>query len=530
MSSFGFDGSTAFIALPAAGIVTTFPASVEAWVYVPNVTCKGAIIKLGDGTHGWGMGIGKGTANVWDTAGTTAVYLSGLFENVAWLYTTSSGTADPLTVGWNHCVMTVDSAVNSYAVLFYVNGVSFTNANPGQTPNAPSGAFGIGGYNSTRFFAGEAGGRLAYCAVYNKVLSAARVSAHYATASDATYAAAVLVDAPTGFWQLQDSSTSAPADSSGNNHPATGNGGLTASLVGPFAAAAVVAGVPRRRVALSRRKPTLAKRKLIRRRIFDGNLVLSPVPPRRKKVKPAPPKAPARRKIHPFRFSQFVVAAALAMVPPRHRARRYRLILQANRPPRRLIFPRRVIGTAATTTTSALSVINVTTATTTLVSMFARTAINTITPSMSGLSMKQAFAAVVTTTGSIVNLARKILSAANTTTATEASTQAFGYVLNVVNTTTGKVGQFLSTKIATTMTATGSVVQLLKTTIRGTVITTGALFVKALHVVLLTLVARMSTTAMTIFGLNTQLNPYGIEVTKVTSVTSITVTNVRKVF
>jgi hypothetical protein len=525
LSSFGFNGSTGYIALPAAGIVTTFPASVEAWVYIPNVTCKGAIIKLGDGTHGWGMGLGKGTANCWDNAGTSAVYLSGLFEGIAWLFTSSSGTADPLTVGWNHCAMTVDSAINSYAVTFYVNGVSFANANAGHTPNAPSGNYSIGADGgSSRFFCGEAGGRLAYCAVYNGVLSAARVSAHYAAASGAAYISAVLADTPTGFWELQDSTTGTPADSSGNNHSATGNGVLTANLLGPFD---IVAVVPKRHM-VPKFKPVIRKPRPLRRRIWDGSLVLSPVPPRHKKLKTVPKKAPAKRPFRPFRFSQFVAVAPLAMVPKRHKPLRYPLVLQATRPPRRLRFPRRVIGYNATIYTQSLAATNTTTAAVVQLLKTTLVVTNTTAGTM-GQFINRTVSATMATVGTVAQFIQQAVSATNTTTATVALQQIVGFVLGAANTTTATVGQLLTTTFAVTNTTTGQVIQSVQAKLRAINVTRASIAVQTLHTFLITLAAHVTTAALSFLSVNSIIKPYTIEITKVTSVTSITVTNVRKV-
>ena len=295
-------------------------------------------------------------------------------------------------------------------------------------------------------------------------------------------------------------------------------------------AAALLAGVPRRRRPKSKPNPLLRKRKPARRVLAGGGLiVLSPVPPRRHRpVKRILKKAPPRRKFHPFRFSQFVAAAFLAMVPPRHKPLRYPLVLHANRPPRRLRFPRRVVGYAATIYTQSLSATNTTTATVGQLLKTALVVTNTTAGTMRQF-VQRTVSATMVTVGTVAQFIQQAVSATNTTTATAAAQQTLGFLLSATNTTTATVVQ--GVKIAAfvvTNTTAGQVVQSIQKTLRATNATTASVAIKAVHTFVITLVAHMVTTAFVFAGITPVIKQYTIKVTKVTSVIGIRVTHVRK--
>jgi len=132
---------------------------------------------------------------------------------------------------WQHVVGTYDATAKTVSI--YVDGVlkagpvAATGGN-GFAPNLIRN-FRIGGstFNGTLgSYAGNRGfdGWVDEVAFYYGVLGADRVAAHYNTAlnDNANYAAAVLADAPVGYWQLNESAYTAPDPST---FPSTANQG-----------------------------------------------------------------------------------------------------------------------------------------------------------------------------------------------------------------------------------------------------------------------------------------------------------------
>ncbi|HUA66825.1 MAG TPA: LamG-like jellyroll fold domain-containing protein [Alphaproteobacteria bacterium] len=152
------------------------------------------------------------------------------------------GSGGNAVVGtWEHIVVTWDGT----NVVMYANGAVIGNATSvfpadGWVPNAVS-FLRMGGtpltgdnaaYNaiSGTTTIGNRGydGWLQHVAIYNKVLTAAQVNAHYSAAStnNAGYTAQIKADGPVGYWPLNDAPVATPANTtvadSGINGTATG--------------------------------------------------------------------------------------------------------------------------------------------------------------------------------------------------------------------------------------------------------------------------------------------------------------------
>ena len=162
-----FDGSTGYVLTP---LPTTAIASVtlEAWMNFDGLSsASGPFLQLGSAAvSGYGVGVGSGSA--YTVAGTT---LMGLYSTKTW---NSSGALIP-TSGWHICHMVITATGTS---IFYIDGAQVgTNSN--SSVLAPSGngyiAQAYGGGTGSNFF----GGALSNVAIYNTVLSAARIQAHY---------------------------------------------------------------------------------------------------------------------------------------------------------------------------------------------------------------------------------------------------------------------------------------------------------------------------------------------------------------
>ena len=161
-----FDGTTGYVVAP---LVTTAVASftLEAWVNFDGATAlHGPFVENGDQGNGYSMGCGSGT---YDTAGND--FLS-LYEVKSW---NLPSTTTPIpTSGWHHCVIVVGANATT---TYYLDGAEIgTNAN--NVVLAPAGnTYLATDYlnDADRYF----GGILSNCAIYNKVLTAARIQAHY---------------------------------------------------------------------------------------------------------------------------------------------------------------------------------------------------------------------------------------------------------------------------------------------------------------------------------------------------------------
>jgi hypothetical protein len=99
-----FDGTSSNL-VTANTVLSGVTSSVtlSAWVYLPDTSRKGAFIKVGTGTNGYGIGVGglyNGVGN-WDTAGNLLV---GLYENVRWI---NPGVS--IVTGLHHVVMVIDA-------------------------------------------------------------------------------------------------------------------------------------------------------------------------------------------------------------------------------------------------------------------------------------------------------------------------------------------------------------------------------------------------------------------------------------
>jgi hypothetical protein len=132
---------------------------------MPGSSAKGAFVMVGNGSNGYGIGVGNGT---FDSSGS---HLLVLFEYVRWI-----DTGATLTPGWHYVVLTLGG---SGSPTVYLDGVQ-AYSDTGGGPTAPTGGVHIGGYTSgvgPRYFAG----RLDELAVYNAALTSTQVANHYTT-------------------------------------------------------------------------------------------------------------------------------------------------------------------------------------------------------------------------------------------------------------------------------------------------------------------------------------------------------------
>lgn len=127
-SNGGYYTASSVLSMPASGW------TLSAWVYLHTFYAAGAVIKIGNGSTGYGLGLGD---TAWASGGTTH-YVVGLLENVSWL---SSGASAPL-FELCHLAMVGTSGGGGQ---IYLNGRSVYSF--GSTAIAPSGEITILGAN-----------------------------------------------------------------------------------------------------------------------------------------------------------------------------------------------------------------------------------------------------------------------------------------------------------------------------------------------------------------------------------------------
>jgi hypothetical protein len=187
--------------------------TIEAWVDITATNQKGAFVKVGSNTTGYGFGVGGTTI---DNTGNTFI---GLAEGVAWK---SSGVS--LGTGRRHCVLTRDGT----GWYFYINGSLVSSQSATSIISATTNIT-VGGYDAT-----PAGGTTRFLpstesidniAIYPTRLSDARVAAHYA--AGVRYGIEVAADAPLAWWRLAQTSGTM-YDSSGASRSGTYTGTVSA--------------------------------------------------------------------------------------------------------------------------------------------------------------------------------------------------------------------------------------------------------------------------------------------------------------
>ena len=158
-----FDGSSGYVTGSQLLTASTINVTLEAWVnFQGNASPNGGCF-FKNGQYNNGYAIGNG-GTIMDNAGDNII---GLYEDQSWNPTTATYP----TSGWNHIVMVIGSNSES---TFYLNGAEVaTNAN--SSIIAPGAQWMIAADEGGRLFAGA----LSNIAIYNTVLTPARILAHY---------------------------------------------------------------------------------------------------------------------------------------------------------------------------------------------------------------------------------------------------------------------------------------------------------------------------------------------------------------
>lgn len=138
--------------------------TLEAWAEfaVPQMGC---IIHAGNGTNGYGLGVGNTTMQ------NSGSKLLAIYEGVRWV------VGPTITSGWHHIALTIVSGTAK----FFIDGIEISSS-AGSAPSTPSSTVTVGGYSAgvgnPRYFAGK----IDEPAVYGTALSQAQLTAHVAAA------------------------------------------------------------------------------------------------------------------------------------------------------------------------------------------------------------------------------------------------------------------------------------------------------------------------------------------------------------
>ncbi|NPD48000.1 LamG domain-containing protein, partial [Lentimicrobium sp. S6] len=119
----------------------TINVTVECWVNIPSVSEKGAFINVGNGSSGYGIGVGNGT---WDSDGNELIII---YNEINWF-----PTGINIGTGWHHIAFTIDAFSTARAFLdgklvYTKNG--FNAVSPANTVYIGSGGGGRNLSNGT---------------------------------------------------------------------------------------------------------------------------------------------------------------------------------------------------------------------------------------------------------------------------------------------------------------------------------------------------------------------------------------------
>jgi hypothetical protein len=213
-----FNGTTGYVAVPYAAALNPAQFTLEAWA------------KPTGGSGTWRL-----VASSWTHPSGYQGYWVGIDSSNRWTAHLGDGVnpeakADgPSAVlnTWTHLVETYDGAT----LKFYVNSTLVAStATTRYSPNTSPTQFDIGAeyFNGaqTSFFLGS----IDEVSVYNSALTAAKIRSHYN--AERCYRDEVLVDSPTAYWRLGETTADSVARDVKNTYPGTYTGGPTQAAAG----------------------------------------------------------------------------------------------------------------------------------------------------------------------------------------------------------------------------------------------------------------------------------------------------------
>jgi hypothetical protein len=213
-----FNGTTGYVAVPYAAALNPAQFTLEAWA------------KPTGGSGTWRL-----VASSWTHPSNYKGYWVGIDSNDRWTAHMGDGVnpevnADGPTAvlnTWTHLVETYDGTT----LKLYANGTLVSSlATTRYSPNTSPTQFDIGAeyFNGaqTSFFVGS----IDEVSVYNTALTAAKIRSHYN--AERCYRDEVLVDSPTAYWRLGETTGDSVARDQKNTYPGTYTGGPTQAAAG----------------------------------------------------------------------------------------------------------------------------------------------------------------------------------------------------------------------------------------------------------------------------------------------------------
>src|SRR4051812_25757548 len=160
-----FDGSDDEVQVGSTFGIGAANLTISNWVYVSSASLSGAFVKLGNGSTGYGIGVGGTT---YDNAGNQLIIL---YEAIRWVPTGSN-----IGTGWHHVAVTVDGSGVPTA---YLDGQSLGSF-AGTAPVSPAGAITyIGGYTSSTPTNRHFNGPVDEVRIYSRAPSGTEITALY---------------------------------------------------------------------------------------------------------------------------------------------------------------------------------------------------------------------------------------------------------------------------------------------------------------------------------------------------------------
>jgi Concanavalin A-like lectin/glucanases superfamily len=234
-----FNGTTQYVNVPSsASLILSASWTVATWFKLTSLPGSNQFFDLL--TREDGTGNGNYALLIHDSAAGGGCGTTGGLADLQASYRNNAGTpgnaackADIITTGtWYHAVGVYNSVAQTLSL--YLNGVLVSSTAETLIPATTAGALTLG---TSVVYSSPTPGTIDDVRVWNRVLSAAEVSALYCDTSNAGCNSSGLV----GWWRFDDGSGTSAADSSGNGHTGTLTNGPTWTTSGEINGALTLA-------------------------------------------------------------------------------------------------------------------------------------------------------------------------------------------------------------------------------------------------------------------------------------------------
>lgn len=158
--AYTFDGVDDYVTVASDLGLNGVSETIMAWVNLDSTSEHGAFIKVGNGSTGYGLGVGSTT---FENNGNDLI---ALFEEIAWIDTDIS-----IGTGWHHVALVINASGHA---LFYLDGTHVYSYSTFAT-NDPASNFYVGGYTTNRYVDAV----IDEVAIYDSLLTASQINTYY---------------------------------------------------------------------------------------------------------------------------------------------------------------------------------------------------------------------------------------------------------------------------------------------------------------------------------------------------------------